>query len=501
MKTARVLKAFLPVPLALACSAALAQDQSGDAEMDAILEEVLVTATRRVSDLQTTPVAVTALSGEELDQLFATDIGEIALVTPNFSAAQITGFNAAGFALRGASQTDILVYWEPPVGVIVDDFVIPHAQTQLLEPFDIESVEVLRGPQGTLFGKNTTAGAVVVKTRRPEMGITSVDARLRAGNYGRIEPRLAVNIPFGDTLAFRLAAMSQQSDGYYRNGKVSPSQATEPTNERIGGDDAQVARAKLLWEPNANLSVLFQYEYLKDRGDSPPAVNTTDPNSMQAFNLIGFPGITGGEPLDQAGVSFRDFIDGPGSEPTGLNMRGGHQIDVDGYYLNIDWEFGDGKYILTSVTGQREQESRLPSTYTGERFGSIFDATRDDDRETFQQEVRLASYFEGPTNFVAGVFYQTDETSFNVLQYLGLLDFFGQNVPGVIGNDDPRIITNNQDAESIAGYIDMTYDFADTWQFAAGIRYTDEEKDFFSRPATPIVLYGQSPVGDVALPR
>jgi iron complex outermembrane receptor protein len=493
MKTARALKALLPVPLTLACSLALAQDTSSDDEMDAVLEEVLVTATRRVSDLQTTPVAVTALSGEELDQLFATDIGSIALVTPNFSAASITGFNAAGFALRGASQTDVLVYWEPPVGVIVDDFVIPHVQTQLLDPFDIESVEVLRGPQGTLFGKNTTAGAVVVKTRRPELETLSVDARLRIGNYGRVEPRFALNIPIGDSVAFRLAGMGQESDGYYRNGKVSPSQATEPTNERIGGDDVQTARAKLLWEPTDNLSLLFQYEYLKDRSDTPPAVNTTDPDAPQAWNLIGFPGITGGDPLDQAGVSFRDFIDGPGSETTGLFMSEGHRIDVDGYYLNIDWTFADGRYTLTSVTGQREQKSRLPSTYTGERFGSLFDATRDDDRETFQQEIRLASYFDGPFNFVAGAFYQTDETSFNVLQYLGLLDFFGTGVPGVLDNDNPLIISNNQDAESIAGFIDVTWDFADTWQLAGGIRYTDETKEFFSRPGTPIVLYGRSP--------
>ena len=126
------------------------------------LEEVTVTATRRVTDVQTTPVAVTAIDSEKFDSMFAADIGDVALLTPNFSAAQITGFNAAGFAMRGASQTDILVYWEPPVGVIVDDFVVPHMQTQLLDPYDIESVEVLRGPQGTLFGKNTTAGVVNV---------------------------------------------------------------------------------------------------------------------------------------------------------------------------------------------------------------------------------------------------------------------------------------------------------------------------------------------------
>ena len=106
-------------------------------------------------------------------------------------------------------------------------------------------------------------------------------------------------------------------------------------------------------------------------------------------------------------------------------MTSGHQIDIDGYYLNIDWDIGN--YTLTSVTGYREQESRLPSSYGSEAV-TLFDATRDDNRETFQQELRLASNLQGNFNFVAGLFYQTDETSFNVLQYLGLLDFFGIGV-------------------------------------------------------------------------
>jgi len=493
MKTSIVLNICLALSFLFSSNGAFSQE-TDEAVTAGVLEEITVTATRRVTALQTTPVAVTALSGQELSNLFAHDIGDVALVTPNFSSAKPTGFNAAGFAMRGAAQTDVLVYWEPPVGVLVDDFVVPHMQTQLLEPFDIESVEVLRGPQGTLFGKNTTAGVVNVRTRRPVMNEFHVDASVLVANYGRVEPRFALNIPLvDDTLSFRLAAMSQKSDGYYRNGKVSPSQQHAPSNERIGGDDAIAARAKLLWQPTENLNILFQYEYLKDRGDTPPAVNETDPTAPQFFNFIGFPGITGGDPLDQAGVSFRDFVSGPGSETTGLFMTEGHQIDVDGFYINLDWEFGD--LVLTSVTGKRDQDSKLPSTYTGETFASLFDASRDDKRETFQQEVRLTSYFEGPFNFVGGVFYQTDETSFNVLQYLGMLVYFGPPnlIPGILDNDNPLVISNNQDMDSIAGYFDASWEFNETWTLAAGIRYTKEKKSFFSRPGTPIIFYGKSP--------
>ncbi|TDJ45882.1 MAG: TonB-dependent receptor [Gammaproteobacteria bacterium] len=472
------------------------------------LEEITVFSTRRATDLQSTPVAVTAIDSERIHDLFMHDIGAVALVTPNFSAAQITGFNAAGFAIRGASQTDILVYWEPPVGVLVDDFVIPHMQTQLLEPYDIETIEVLRGPQGTLFGKNTTAGVVSVRTKRPVMNDFGFDGSVLGGSYGRVEVRGALNVPIvDDTLSFRLAAISQESDGYYKNGKVS----TDVTGfaggfgdyvgdgRDLGGDDAISARAKLLWTPTDKLEILFQYEYLKDRGDTPPAVNETDPASAQLFNLFGLPGVTSGDPLDQAGVTFYDDITSGGNagQSTGLNLAGGHQIDVDGYYLNIDWEFGN--YQLTSITGYREQDSTLPSTYTGEvgnaALNSVFDATRDDHRETFQQEIRIASNYDGPFNFVTGVFYQTDETSFNVLQYLGIVDLFGTGVPGVIDDSNPLIISNNQDMDSIAGFFDASYDINDTWTVAGGLRYTHEEKDFFSRPGTVIVAYGETPGG------
>jgi iron complex outermembrane receptor protein len=456
-------------------------------ESGAVLEEILVTATRRAegTNIQTTPVAVTALNSEILSDMFLHDIGEVALKVPNFSAKQITGFNAAGFAMRGASQTDILVYWEPPVGVLVDDFVIPHMQTQLLEPYDLESIEVLRGPQGTLFGKNTTAGVVNVRTKRPHFDSSGLDASVLVGDYGRVELTGAANVRMGDQVAVRIAGMTQESDGYYINGKVGP--GPDPLNiiagdgSKQGGDKAVALRTKLLWRPSQDIDILFQHEYLNDDGDSPITVNETR-NPTQAWNFIGFPAASSGDPLDNAGSSLRDS--------GGLNMSRGHQIDINGYYLNIDWQIGN--YTLTSVTGLREQDSVLPSSYGSEAV-TLFDATRDDIRETFQQEFRLASNFDGKFNFVAGLFYQTDETSFNVLQYLGLLDFFGIGVPGVLDSDAPRIITNNQELDSFAPYFDFSYDFADTWQLSAGLRFTSEEKQFFARPALPIVLFGASP--------
>ncbi|MEM9621560.1 MAG: TonB-dependent receptor plug domain-containing protein, partial [Pseudomonadota bacterium] len=400
------------------------------------LEEIVVTATRRTeTDVQTTPVSVTPVSAEDFDLLHAQDIGEVALYVPNFSAATVTGFNAASFAMRGAAETDIIVYFDPKVGVIVDDFVVPHVQTQLLEPFDIEAVEVLRGPQGTLFGKNTTAGAIVVRTKRPDLQESSFDASVSYASFDDFKTNLAFNVPISDTLAFRFAMLHQDSEGYYENGKVdnpnsfgggigdaalADGSPVAGDGDNIGGKDVFSSRAKLLWEPNDRLSVLGQVEFIKDRSEPVPVVNTTEANSGQFATVFGFPGVSGGDPIDQAGIHESAIV--------GLDDE--QEVDVWGTYLNLEYALDN--YTIYGVVGYREQESRLPNEYLGTPYESFFAASRDDDRETFQAEARIASELDGNVNFVAGVFYQTNDVEFCVLQQLGLTEFFGSAVPGVL---------------------------------------------------------------------
>ncbi len=457
-----------------------------------VLEEVVVTATRRTeTDVQTTPVSVTPVSGEEFDILHAQDIGEVSLYVPNFSAATVTGFNAASFAMRGAAETDIIVYFDPKVGVIVDDFVIPHVQTQLLEPFDIEAVEVLRGPQGTLFGKNTTAGAVVVRTKRPELDELSLDASVSYATFDDIKTNLAMNLPLSDTMAFRLAMLHQRSDGYYENGKIdNPNGSINPIafgdaaatdgspvagdGDNIGGKDVFSARAKLLWEPTDRLSLLGQLEYIQDRSDPVPVVNDTPAGSGQVAIGFGFPGVAGGDPIDQAGIHDSAVV--------GLNNE--QEVDVVGTYLNLEYALDN--HTIYGVLGYREQESRLPNEYLGTPYESFFAASRDDDRETFQAEARIASELTGNFNYVAGVFYQTNDVEFCVLQQLGLVEFFGSGVPGLLDNQNPLLLCNKQDATSYAGFVDVTIDVNDKFSLGLGARYTYEEKDYVARAGLPV---------------
>lgn len=461
------------------------------------LEEVIVFATRRGnSDILTTPVSMTALDGEDVEKFAVRDLNDIAKSVPGLSAGTVSAFKSAQFAMRGVSETTIILYKESPVGVTLDDFVVPHIQTANLEVFDIESVEVLRGPQGTLFGKNTTGGVINVRTKRPVLGENSLDIRAQAGDFGTRKGNLAINLSAGETLAFRFAGMQLESDGYYENNaSYGPLGAVAPVDPAfaglsgqgdgsdLGGDDVFSGRAKVLWQPNDQFNIVAQYEIVRDEGDTPPIVNES--RTGYVFPAWGYPGANRGDPLNQAGNTLRDDL--------GLRLTDGHRVDVDGIYVNAEWDINES-YTLYVNAGNREQESRLPSSYTGTTGPvSLFDATRDDNRETSQLEIRLGSNLEGPFNFTTGAFFQEDETEFCVLQVVGFLDNFFLGAPSEFFNENPLILCNRQDAEAQAVYFDGTYDVSDKLHITAGLRYTEEEKDWAGRPRVNIFALDGAP--------
>ncbi len=450
------------------------------------LEEIVVTATRRESNLQTTPIAITALDDRSMAQLTPRTIADIAMLVPNFSANKINGFNAAAFAMRGVGNTDIIVYNEAPVAVLIDDFVMPSTQSQLLDPFDVQEIEVLRGPQGTLFGKNTTGGAVVVKTKPPVLDQFTMDAQAGGGSYNEYHGQAAINIPIiSNQLALRVVASEQHQDGWMRNGATDSIFGTSytGTGERVGGTDVFTGRAKLLWEPTDNLRLLLTYEMLTDRSGTPGAVNVTPTDNTPGtttpyfiFALLGLPGYTGNNPLGNAGVDYRRGLL--------IDSQNGHRVDAGGTHLNIDWTIDPGTF--TWVQGYRSQDSSLPSDYTG-LVGplSVFDANRSDRRKTWQEEIRFASKQMGDFNYVAGAFYQHDNTKFCVGQILGINDMFGAPTPPGAApggyNQNPQVLCNEQTEESKALYGETNYKFTDATTLTVGARITEDSKDWIGR--------------------
>jgi len=469
------------------------------------LEEIVVTAERRETKLQSTPIAVSAISASLIQSESPKTLADIAAYVPNFSASKVPGFNSASFAMRGVGNTDIIVYNEAPVGVIVDDFVLPSAQTQLLDVFDVQQVEVLRGPQGTLFGKNTTGGAVVVKTKPPSLTDESVELQALAGSYNSLNAQGALNIPLvTDKLGLRVVVSREKEEGWLRNNATTtigfgPYAGTyHGDGSRLGGTNVLTGRAKLLWQITDNIKSQFTYEILRDRSDSVGAVNGT-PSDLRpgtntpyfVFPQLGLFGNLPGDPLQQGGNTNREgYL---------IDMSKGHRVDVDGMYLNTDFKLGAG--TITWVQGYRSQDSSLPSNYTG-TVGplSIFDANRSDRRKTWQEEVRFASNSDGAFNYVVGGFYQHDDTKFCVAQILGIYDLFGASPPAGAEpggyNNNPQVLCNAQEEKSAALFGEGNFKFNDKMTLTVGARYTHDKKDWVGRKQMFVQELGTTGVFD-----
>ena len=474
------------------------------------LEEVLVTATRHgETDLQTTPIAVTPIDSATLSAMVGRDISGVTAYVPNFSAARLAAFNAAAFAIRGVGLTDIIVYLDSPVAVNVDDFVMPSIQTQLLDTFDVERVEVLRGPQGTLFGKNTTGGLVNVTTKRPVIGQDTAQVQALYGSFDTYQLQGALNYSPSDTVAFRAAVNYNYSDGYYKNrapyGPTNSFDTLPPnltwnglegrgSNENVGGTDILNGRIKALWQPMDTLDVLLQYEFVNDKSEAVPSFNGTpretgcdpfgadgDPNTPACVFTWNSLGLTQprGNPIDNMATTDRN--------DNLMFTKRGQRVTVNGWFLNADWDIGWG--TVHGNFGYRNQDSSLPNTYTGavpvNGDGvemSLFDATREDERDTYQYEVRLANKNEGEFDWVVGAFYQQNDATFCVAQVLGFLEML-PNIPPIFNSGDftPQVLCNAQDAKSYAGFGDVTWRATDKLSFGAGMRWTYEERAWIGR--------------------
>ncbi|MCW1384860.1 TonB-dependent receptor [Novosphingobium sp. KCTC 2891] len=507
--TGPVSRSALAIALALGAMAQAAHatedaaTTSADGARTGGLAEIVVTATRRESNLQKTPIAVSAVDSSRIAQAAPRNIADIAKFVPNFSAAELPGFHAASYAMRGTGANNIIVYYEAPVAVLVDDFVMPTIQSQLLDTFDIAQVEVLRGPQGTLFGKNTTGGAVSVRTIKPDLTKVSGKAEASYGKFETFDAKAAINLPIiSDQLALRVVGGYRSSQGYMRNGfNYGPVVAFAPTKwagatgsgdgRAIGGERIASGRAKLLWKPSETFSTELQYQLLRDNSPVPASVNLTPKgNASYLFNLLGVGASTGNDLYKLGGITNRidRFID----------QKHGSKVSLDGVYSNTDIKLDVG--TITNVIGFQSERDRLSNSYTGIApvapdgdVLSLFDAQRATNRKTFQEELRFASAFDGPFNFVAGGFYQHDSVDFCSAAYVGVNELFGATTPWGSYNDVPLFQCSRQRQNSEALFTEATYKITPELTLVGGFRYTWEDKAWQGRQQVAAQQIGIDP--------
>ncbi len=522
---------LLSLLVVLPAGSALAQVAQEDGRY---LEEIIVTATKRTMSQQEAPIAITTITSQDIANTFGNDPRLIAELTPNVTLTNQTGFNAIAGGIRGTGSLSILTTQDPSTGIMVDEFVLNHVQAQFVELYDIEQIEVYRGPQGTLFGKNSTGGVIAITSKRPDLEEFGADVEVTYGQYDRdgstsdiTKFSAGIDIPIIEgVLGFRFAGMYDANEGYYKNNKPAGTAIVEAfpadvpglllpaqfpdevplyslfgvngllppeldsnaqgANEQLNDKEVFAGKAKLLWTPNDFYTGLFTYERVRDNSDSPPGVNETPTAENFLLEQLGFPGI---------GVSGRGndpYVTGSTQQGNGVNLRDGHKVDVDGFYITQDFNFE--KFSIRSISGYRYQEETLGSTYTGEAFLSLFDASRNLERDQYQQEIRVVTNFDGPFNFVAGGSYLQDDLDFRAIATIGFQSLLAPcmfdpplgpclDSRGFLDLDmdfinDPTVTSAEQNRKSWAGYIDGTYEITDRLNLSAGIRYTQDDKDF-----------------------
>jgi iron complex outermembrane receptor protein len=410
------------VPLAPAIAQVSADDESATA-----LNQVTVTARKREETLQDVPVAVTAYTAEALDRLDVEDLGDLGAFTPNLTIYAARGSTSTITAyIRGVGQSDPLWGVDPGVGIYLDDVYIARPQGALLDVFDVERIEILRGPQGSLYGKNTIGGAIKYVSAPLEEDFYG-RVSLTAGERSQMDVKASLNAPFGNGWVGRFAVASLSRDGYGQN---------LITDQEISDKEILTARATLGYVGNEDFYARISADWMDDQSGVRGA-------QMLAPNQFA-PGF---DPLE----SRYDVRNGmPNINDTSMN----------GASLTLGWNLGDA-WTLKSVTAWRESDTETNIDFDTTPL-PIADVKAFYGDEQTSQEFQLNYDNAGDFRGVFGLYWFDGEAGGQVLN-----NFFGL----IFGDTQGSV-----DTESIALYGEGTYDFNEQWSVTFGARYTDEKK-------------------------
>ena len=445
----------------------------------ASIDEITVTARKRAESLQDVPLAVTALDAAAIESAHLSTVTDIDKLVPNVDLADnpFAG-QALGAVIRGVGFSDLEKSFEPAVGFSIDGVFLASNTGGAIDAFDIEQIEVLRGPQGTLFGRNTVGGVINVKRTRPT-GELGLKLGTRVANHNGLEFLAVANSPqIGGVLSAKAYAFSKKLDTYATN---------TVTGEKDPQTDLLSLGAAFLYEPTDQLEALISIDYFDDDSFGPPTYNLSLPGETFCDIPTGL--LAGGLVLPGAGVCADGSLDVALASDFETYTRGTPFVtNVDGWSVtsNIEYDISDN-LTFTSVTGYRTTSDQLLQENVG---GALFTSpvgqavfgvpslellyqNRSQDASQFSQEFRLSGDLSDDFTFVSGVYYLDSEYSLTGGEYPN--GQFGNTQ--VLGNVS-AITETAQQATALAIFVDGTYDITDRLSLSGGLRYSYEEKDF-----------------------
>lgn len=446
-------------------------------ETQAVLPTVTVSAQRREENLQETPVAVTALSSTELANRGIDNVAQLQDLAPNLSISSTAAFSGSSSTavvfVRGIGQTDFALTTEPGVGVYIDEVYSGRSLGALLDLGDVARVEVLRGPQGTLFGKNTIGGALVVTSERPSFDEYSGEAELTVGSFERVDARALVNLPLGDTAALRVALGSQNYDGYAER---------IVAGDRLGGKDTLAAKASFLYQPNADFELLLRGDITSSEGDSAPTslIGLADgtfivPGETTPRPLGAVAGLEFGLGLAPGTLTFENFNTG---DPFRTNGVGSNFSEDDTWGVSATAEYGLTENVsIKSITAYRSVEAMFGRDPFNLPFNPTVGTTDEYEQDQFTQEIQLSGRTQDDRlSWLFGGFYLHETgANRNFVEFNDILLGFGAGPVSTL-NSGGEI-----DNTSVAIFGQLNYDLNDRLGVFAGLRYSEEEKSFDTR--------------------
>jgi len=470
-----------------AATKASAQAQ-GDASQGYI-EEIIVTASKRAQTLQEVPIAVSVVTGEVLERAQIHDIKDLQSLVPSLRVTQLQTTGNTNFIIRGFGNGANNAGIEPSVGVFIDGVYRSRSASALADLPNLERIEVLRGPQSTLFGKNASAGVISVITAKPDLDSYSGSASVTVGDFSQVIVKGDVTGPLSDTVAFSLSGNVNQRDGYFTN-LTNGSEFNE--HDRWG------VRGQLLFQPSDKLELRFIADH-----------EEIDEICCGVANLVNGPtgGIVlliGGQILPEAPFARAQFY----------NYDARNEIENSGFSLQVDYDFDT--VTLTSITSLRDM-SRLDDVDSDFTSADLLDPVlTNTDIETFTQELRLTSSGEGAVDWMIGGFYFDEEVEIDNTLFFGE-DFraFGDigfiiatgGIPGVdpspldgvedlfmlprgtfyaAGTGFMELAGQDNQAFSVFGTVD--WHMTDRVTLTLGANYTEDEKDTFINIASTDVF-------------
>lgn len=446
------------------------------AERNEALEEIVVTAQKRAQNQQDVPLAMTAFTATDIERQNFTNIAQLAEFTPNVifdTTTSISGLSSgAAVFIRGIGQIDFALTTDPGVGTYVDGVYASRSVGGVIDTLDVERVEILRGPQGTLFGRNTMGGAINITTARPGKQFGG-NLEVTAGEFNRIDVRGAIDVPLSPQLGLRLAGSSKQRDGYVERVLVG---------DELGNEDRQALRASLLYSGD-RLEVFATADYAQIRENSAGSVlaGITQAPNVIVFNLFdapgnSVPGFGSSVPYDGrfiTGDPDRTFADGPTG--TDLNVFGGA--------VTLAWTLDDLE--IKSISSYRKTDGEFFRDPDNSPLTITHTSNPDYEHQQITQELQFTGSAGTRLEYVGGLYYLQEEGSDNVFVPLAPALGFITNLTDI-------------DNESFAAYGQATYKFTEAWALTGGLRYTEEDKTYV--PFQRILFGPAGPAPGVSVP-